>query len=132
MGRAAEMRIELTGYDRPARLACRAIMRQADMDGTFTFEPALSGTRMRWSWHVRPKAVVRLMAPADHVAGPSPGAGHLGQREAVSGEYRGCLVAGRGSGRFRRAVPDLVGEEGQHPLPGVGGRGRARSCATGR
>ena len=27
-----------------------------------TFEPALSGTRMRWSWHVRPKGAVRLMA----------------------------------------------------------------------
>jgi Polyketide cyclase / dehydrase and lipid transport len=33
MGRTAEMRIELTGYDRPAKLASRTIMRQADMDG---------------------------------------------------------------------------------------------------
>jgi hypothetical protein len=63
MGRTAEMRIELTGYDRPTRLASRTIMRQADVDGTLTFEPALSGTRMRWSWHVRPKGAVRLMAP---------------------------------------------------------------------
>ena len=62
MGRAAEMRIELTGYDRPARLASRTIMRQADMDGTLTFEPARSGTRMRLSWLVRPKGAVRLMA----------------------------------------------------------------------
>lgn len=63
MGRTAEMSIELTGYDRPARLASRTTMRQADMVGTLTFEPAPSGTRMRWSWHVQPKGAVRLMAP---------------------------------------------------------------------
>lgn len=63
MGRAAEMRIELTGYDRPARLASRTIMRQADMEGMLTFEPAPPGTRMRWSWQVRPKGAVRLLAP---------------------------------------------------------------------
>ncbi len=63
IGRTAEMRIELTGFDRPARLASHAIMRQADMAGTLTFEPAPSGTRMRWSWRVRPKGAVRLLAP---------------------------------------------------------------------
>ena len=59
MGRTAEMRIELTGYDRPSRLASRTIIRQAEMDGTLTFEPAPSGTRMRWAWQVRPKGAVR-------------------------------------------------------------------------
>jgi hypothetical protein len=63
MGRTAEMRIELTGYDRPSRLASRTTMRQGDMDGTLTFEPAPSGTRMRWSWQVRAKGAVRLLAP---------------------------------------------------------------------
>jgi hypothetical protein len=63
MGRTAEMRIELTGYDRPARLASRTIMRQADVAGTLTFEPVRSGTRMRWAWRVRPKGAVRLLAP---------------------------------------------------------------------
>ena len=63
MGRTAGMRIELTGYDRPGRLTSHTIMRQADMDGTLTFEPAPSGTRMRWSWLVRPKGAVRLLAP---------------------------------------------------------------------
>ena len=47
MGRTAEMSIELTGFDRPARLASHTIMRHADMAGTLTFEPAPSGTRMR-------------------------------------------------------------------------------------
>jgi hypothetical protein len=61
--RTAEMRIELTAYHRPSRLASRTIMRQADMDGTLTFQPAPSGTRMRWSWQVRAKGAVRLLAP---------------------------------------------------------------------
>jgi len=63
MGRTAEMSIELTGYDRPAGLASRTTMRQAEMVGTLSFEPAPSGTRMRWAWQVRPKGAVRLMAP---------------------------------------------------------------------
>jgi hypothetical protein len=63
MGRSAEMRVELTGYDRPARLTSLTTMRQADIDGTLTFEPARSGTRMLWSWRVRPKGAVRLLAP---------------------------------------------------------------------
>lgn len=63
LGRTAEMSIELTGYDRPARLASRTVMRQADMHGTLTFAPAGSGTRMRWSWRVRPKGAVWLLAP---------------------------------------------------------------------
>ncbi len=63
MGRAAEMRIELTGYGRPAWLAERATMRQAGIDGTLTFEPVPDGTRMRWSWHVRPKGPSKLLAP---------------------------------------------------------------------
>ena len=63
MGRTAEMSIELTGFDRPVRLASLTIMRQADIAGTLTFEPAPLGTRMRWSWRVRPKGAVRLLAP---------------------------------------------------------------------
>jgi hypothetical protein len=57
------MRIELTGYDRPARLASTTTMRQADMDGTLTFEPAPPGTRMHWSWRVQPKGACWLLVP---------------------------------------------------------------------
>lgn len=38
-------------------------MRQADIDGMLTFEPVPDGTRMHWSWHVRPKGPSRLLAP---------------------------------------------------------------------
>ncbi len=41
----------------------RTTMRQADIDGMLTFEPVPDGTRMHWSWHVRPKGPSRLLAP---------------------------------------------------------------------
>jgi polyketide cyclase/dehydrase/lipid transport protein len=63
MGRTADMRIELTGYDRPTRLASSTTMSQADMDGILTFEPVPAGTRMHWTWDVRPKGAFRLLAP---------------------------------------------------------------------
>jgi uncharacterized protein YndB with AHSA1/START domain len=62
-GRTAEMLIEITGYDRPHRLASATTMQQADISYTLTFEPAGSGTRMRWSGQVRPKGAVNLLGP---------------------------------------------------------------------
>ena len=63
MGQTAEMRIELTGYDRPGRLALRTTTtEQADIDGTLTFDPVPGGTRMRWSWTVRPRGAARVPA----------------------------------------------------------------------
>jgi hypothetical protein len=63
MGRTAEMLIECTGYDRPTRLASATTMHQADISYTLTFEPAASGTRMRWSGQVRPKGAFKLLGP---------------------------------------------------------------------
>lgn len=62
-GRTAEMLIEITGYDRPHRLASATTMRQADISYTLTFEPAASATRMRWSGQVRPKGAFKLLGP---------------------------------------------------------------------
>jgi hypothetical protein len=63
MGRTAEMVIECTGYDRPRRLDSTTTMQQADIGYTLTFEPAGTGTRMRWSGQVRPKGAYRLLGP---------------------------------------------------------------------
>jgi hypothetical protein len=63
MGRTAEMLIEVTGYDRSTRLASDTTMQQADISYTLTFEPAASGTRMRWSGQVRPKGAFKLLGP---------------------------------------------------------------------
>ena len=57
------MRSELTGYRRPAWLASRTTMAQADIAGTLNFEPVPGGTRMRWAWVVRPKGASRLLTP---------------------------------------------------------------------
>ena len=38
-------------------------MQQADISYTLTFEPAGSGTRMRWSGQVRPKGAFYLLGP---------------------------------------------------------------------
>ena len=62
-GRAVEMLIEITGYDRPHRLASTTTMRQAAISYTLTFEPAGSGTRMRWSGQVRPEGAFKLLGP---------------------------------------------------------------------
>jgi hypothetical protein len=47
------MLIECTGYDRPRRFASTTTMQQADISYTLTFEPAGTGTRMRWSGQER-------------------------------------------------------------------------------
>ena len=62
-GRPTEMRSELTAYRRPAWLASRTTMAQADIVGTLNFEPVPGGTRMRWAWVVRPKGASRLLSP---------------------------------------------------------------------
>lgn len=62
-GRTAEMLIEITGYDRPHRLASATTMQQADISYTLTFEPADTGTRMRWSGQVRSKGAFKLLGP---------------------------------------------------------------------
>jgi uncharacterized protein YndB with AHSA1/START domain len=62
-GRATEMLIEYTAYDRPRLLESTTTMTQADINYTLRFEPAAAGTRMRWSGQVRPKGTFRLLGP---------------------------------------------------------------------
>lgn len=63
MGRPLEMVIELTDYQRPTRLVSMTTMSSVDIRGALTFEPDPEGTRMRWSWDVRPKGVLKLLTP---------------------------------------------------------------------
>ena len=62
-GQTVEMLIEITGYDRPHRLASATTMQQADISYTLTFEPATPGTRMRWAGQVRPRGALKLLGP---------------------------------------------------------------------
>ena len=61
--REIEMLIEVTEYQRPRRFGSRTTMSSADIDGGLTFEPVNGATRMSWSWDVRPKGSLRLLAP---------------------------------------------------------------------
>jgi hypothetical protein len=63
MGRPVEMVIEFTGCDRPRRLASSTHMSSMDTHGGLTFDPVPEGTRMRWSWDVEPRGVLRLIRP---------------------------------------------------------------------
>ena len=62
-GRPVDMDIEVTEYDRPRRLGSLTRMAAADVDGLLTFEPDPAGTRLVWSWELRPKGALRLVGP---------------------------------------------------------------------
>jgi hypothetical protein len=64
--------VEYTGFDRPHRLASSTHLSKMDIDGTLTFEPVPDGTRMRWAWNLRPRGMLKLMAPV---------IGNLGRRQ---------------------------------------------------
>jgi uncharacterized protein YndB with AHSA1/START domain len=61
--RPVVMTTENTGYDRPQRLASTTRLSTMDIEGTLTFDPVPAGTRMRWSWEVRPRGLLKLAAP---------------------------------------------------------------------
>ncbi|WP_456889561.1 nitroreductase/quinone reductase family protein [Geodermatophilus sp. SYSU D00700] len=63
LGRRGETTTELTGYERPHRLAFRIRMAAMDVDGEETFDPVDGGTRARWSWDIRPRGAWRAAAP---------------------------------------------------------------------
>jgi menaquinone-dependent protoporphyrinogen oxidase len=55
------MMIEVTGFERPRRLASATHSSMMDTVGALTFQAASDGTRMRWSWDVRPRGFLRLV-----------------------------------------------------------------------
>jgi uncharacterized protein YndB with AHSA1/START domain len=61
--RPVEMTIECTGYEPPRRLASTTHLSTMDIQGTLTFDPVPTGTRMCWSWQLQPRGVLRLMTP---------------------------------------------------------------------
>jgi Polyketide cyclase / dehydrase and lipid transport len=50
-----------TGYDRPRRLVSTTRLATMDIQGTLTFDPVPVGTRMRWSWQMRPRGLLKLL-----------------------------------------------------------------------
>ncbi len=69
MGRTMPMIVEFTGYERPWRLGSVTRSSMMETEGALAFESVPGGTRMRWSWEVRPRGALRLMAPVVGVIG---------------------------------------------------------------
>jgi len=63
VGRAADMTIEFTGFERPRRLASRTDLSSMGIHGVLLFEPVDGGTRMRWIWDLEPRGMLRLLGP---------------------------------------------------------------------
>jgi hypothetical protein len=57
------MTTEFTGYQRPRRLALRSHLSAMEIHGSLTFDPVPGGTRMRWSWEVAPRGLLKLVSP---------------------------------------------------------------------
>jgi hypothetical protein len=63
LGRPVPMVIEFTAYERPRRLRSATHMSTMEIDGTLAFESVAGGTRMHWSWELRPRGVLKLLSP---------------------------------------------------------------------
>ncbi|HUY98836.1 MAG TPA: SRPBCC family protein [Thermomicrobiaceae bacterium] len=62
-GGTVKMTIEFTEFERPRRIVETTQLSSMEIHGTLTFEPVAAGTRMRWSWDVEPRGIMKLMGP---------------------------------------------------------------------
>jgi Polyketide cyclase / dehydrase and lipid transport len=62
-GRTMPMVVEFTDFERPRRLGSVTRSSMMETMGALTFESIPSGTRMSWSWDVRPRGAMKVMAP---------------------------------------------------------------------
>jgi hypothetical protein len=109
LGRRTGMTMEYTTYERPRRLASSIHMPAADIAGTLRFDPVANGTRMGWSWVVRPRGLYRLLTRSS-----SAWAGVRSRRTGPvsSGSWR------RGR-NWRRRPPDVAATAGGQPIRSV-------------
>ena len=59
----APVTIEWTRFERPSRLDSATRMQSMEILGGLTFDPVDGGTRMRWSWEIKPHGGLRLLGP---------------------------------------------------------------------
>jgi len=98
LGRTTGMTIEYTAFERPRRLASSIHMPAAEIAGTLRFDPVANGTRMSWSWEVRPRGLYRLLTRSS----PAWAAGRS-RRTGVASS--GSWKRGR---TWRRTPPDIA------------------------
>ena len=61
--RPVAMTIDITGYERPRRLASTTRLPTMEIRGLLTFEPVPEGTRMRWRWTLEPRGLLKALGP---------------------------------------------------------------------
>ncbi len=70
--RAIDMTITVTDFSRPTRLGSITCMSTAEIRGKLTLTPDPAGTRLRWTWDLRPKGALKLLGPV---------IGYIGRRQ---------------------------------------------------
>ena len=63
VGRAADMTIEYTEFDRPRRLGSATHISNMDINGTLVFEAQGQSTKMKWLWNIEPRGFIKLLGP---------------------------------------------------------------------
>lgn len=121
--RGFPMTMEVTGFDRPHRLASRTTMAGMDVDGAVTFTadgPAGDMTRLRWDWDLEPRGWLRAIVPlAPRLLSRWEARNwrrlkqHLEQGDAASGGHLAIPSAGGPLAAYL-AIPT-----GSGPWPGV-------------
>ncbi|HEX8975537.1 MAG TPA: SRPBCC family protein [Solirubrobacteraceae bacterium] len=98
MGRTMPMTVEFTRFERPRLLASKTTSSMMETAGALSFDSVAAGTRMRWSWDVRPRGPLKLLTPL---------VGLLGRRQerAIWSEFRRVLEA-----RTEQTVGDRIAE----------------------
>ena len=101
MGHTMPMTVEFTNYDRPRRVTSCTRSSMMTTVGTLTFVPIADGTRMRWSWDVRPRGIRRVLDPL---------VGCLGRRQEqnIWGSLKRLLERG-GAGTYGPRRSDVRG-----------------------
>lgn len=86
-GRATDVEVEITGFDRPRRLESVTRTDPVEISGGLTFVAIPSGTRMEWDWRLRAKGAWRLLSPILTLVGRrQEGRIWLGLKRCLEGE----------------------------------------------
>lgn len=87
-GEPQDMLVEVTDYERPARLGSWTTLPTGEVRGALRFEPAGTGTKMSWDWDVKPRGALKLLAPLVAVSGAR-------QERRIWGSLKRRLESGR-------------------------------------
>jgi Polyketide cyclase / dehydrase and lipid transport len=68
-GRAGAVTIEYTDFSRPRLIVSNSKARGMDIAGTLHFVGEDGGTRLSWSWSLRPRGLLRLVGPLVRMLG---------------------------------------------------------------